>query len=98
MLPGVRVALRLRTSDATFIVRGEVVRSALVRLDGGTVGYEAAMAFDDLLTGLIADEGPLEVEVASPEPEDWSAWVAVTAQLRGSGADLVEVLGATTPV
>jgi len=95
VLPGVRVAMRLKTRDATLVIRGEVVRSTLVKLENGALGYEAAVAFDALLTGLIADEQPLDVPAPPAyDDEDWASLVAVTAELNRSGADVLELLGA----
>ncbi|MEZ5317550.1 MAG: PilZ domain-containing protein [Vicinamibacterales bacterium] len=49
LLPGLSVALKVVTPDGDVAIRGKVVRSRLVRLDKGGMGYEAAVAFTELL-------------------------------------------------
>jgi hypothetical protein len=65
-LPNSTVSLRLVTTDSTFVVHGRVVRSRIVRLDGGGLGYNVAVAFNEPLQHLPADS-------AAPEPAALSA-------------------------
>ena len=55
-LPNSTVSLRLVTHDATFVVHGRVVRSRIVRLDSGGLGYNVAVAFNEVLQHLIEIE------------------------------------------
>ena len=56
LVPASAVALRLVTPDGTHIVRGRVVRSRIVRLERGGLGYQAAISFNEPLKDLIADD------------------------------------------
>jgi hypothetical protein len=62
LLPGSPVAMRLVTREGAHVVRGRVLRSRMVRLESGRLGYEAAVAFSEAQHGLI-DE-PLEEAMA----------------------------------
>ena len=55
LLPGAKVALRLVTPDGTLVVRGRVVRSRIVRLERGGLGYDAAIAFNETLNEMIEE-------------------------------------------
>ena len=68
LVPASTVALRLVTPDGTHIVRGRVVRSRIVRLERGGLGYQAAIAFNETLQDLKEPETPPAAE-APPEPE-----------------------------
>ena len=58
-LPGAKVALRLVTPDGTLVVRGRVVRSRIVRLERGGLGYDAAIAFNETLSQMLEEpNGP----------------------------------------
>jgi hypothetical protein len=78
LLPGLTVALKMVTPDGVVAVRGRVVRSRLVRMDSGGMGYEAAVSFADLLPGL-ADEPKPEPKAAEPKPAAPSAAPQVSA-------------------
>lgn len=107
LLPGSTVAMRLVTPDGAFVVRGRVVRSRIVRLETGGLGYQAAISFNETLKEL-ADEGHAEraSESTSPasEPEGATQGTAsasteaempdvitVTATVRQSGDDLRDI-------
>lgn len=107
LLPGSTVAMRLVTPDGAFVVRGRVVRSRIVRLETGGLGYQAAISFNETLKEL-ADEGHAKPvsESTSPasEPEDTTQGTAsasteaempdvitVTATVRQSGDDLRDI-------
>ncbi len=55
LLPGAKVALRLVTPDGTLVVRGRVVRSRIVRLERGGLGYDAAIAFNETLNEVLRE-------------------------------------------
>jgi hypothetical protein len=63
-LPNSTVSLRLVTRDAAFVVNGRVVRSRIVRLERGGLGYNVAVAFNELLQNVIGD-GPASHPVAA---------------------------------
>jgi hypothetical protein len=68
-LPNSTVSLRLVTHDSTFVVNGRVVRSRIVRLQSGGLGYNVAVAFNELLQNIIdepAAEQPAPVPAAAP--------------------------------
>ena len=65
LLPGAKVALRLVTPDGTLVVRGRVVRSRIVRLERGGLGYDAAIAFNETLSQML--EEPKGQTAAKPE-------------------------------
>lgn len=52
-LPNATLSLRLVTPDTTFVVSGRVVRSRIVRIDSKGLGYNVAVAFDELLQNLL---------------------------------------------
>jgi hypothetical protein len=57
LVPASAVALRLVTPDGTHIVRGRVVRSRIVRMERGGLGYQAAIAFNEALKDFIDEPG-----------------------------------------
>jgi hypothetical protein len=67
-LPNSTISLRLVTSDTTFVVSGRVVRSRIVRLDRGGLGYNVAVAFNELLQNLL-EEVPPAPDPAQDAPE-----------------------------
>jgi hypothetical protein len=62
-LPNSAISLRLVTPDTTFVVAGRVVRSRIVRLERGGLGYNVAVSFNELLQNLI-EEAPVERSAA----------------------------------
>jgi PilZ domain len=66
-LPNSTISLRLVTPDTTFVVSGRVVRSRIVRLDRGGLGYNVAVSFNELLQNLL--EEPAEAVAAPPETD-----------------------------
>jgi hypothetical protein len=58
LLPGAKVALRLVTPDGTLVIRGRVVRSRIVRLERGGLGYDAAIAFNETLSQMLQEPNP----------------------------------------
>lgn len=55
MLPGLKITLKFSTPDGPVVVRGQIVRSALVNLPQGPPGYEIGVSFDEALTGPLAE-------------------------------------------
>lgn len=49
MLPNSTIALKLLASDAQFVVTGRVVRSRVIRLAAGGLGYDVAVSFNEPL-------------------------------------------------
>lgn len=74
LLPGAKVALRLVTPDGALVVRGRVVRSRIVRLERGGLGYDVAIAFNETLSEML-QEGPAAAgtSVENPVPTAASA-------------------------
>ena len=70
LVPGSEVALRLMTQDGSHVVRGRVVRSRMVRLESGAMGYQTAVAFAEALKDLPA---PTTAETAAAEGAPASA-------------------------
>ena len=64
-LPNSTISLRLVTPDTTFVVSGRVVRSRIVRLDRGGLGYNVAVSFNELLQNLLEEPAP---PVEEPAP------------------------------
>ena len=80
LVPASTVALRLVTPDGTHIVRGRVVRSRIVRLERGGLGYQAAIAFNETLQDLKEPETPPAAE-APPEPTPTAAlWAGAVGE------------------
>lgn len=70
-LPNATVSLRLVTQDDVVVVSGRVVRSRIVRLATGGLGYVVAVAFNELLPTPI--EAPVEAAPAAPLPAETAA-------------------------
>lgn len=79
LLPGLTVALKMVTPDGVVAVRGRVVRSRLVRLDSGGMGYEAAVSFTDLLPGLADEPPPAKAAAVPPSAPQAVSAAAVAA-------------------
>ena len=71
LLPGAKVALRLVTPDGTLVVRGRVVRSRIVRLERGGLGYDAAIAFNETLSQMLEEPnaGPVQAGEDAQTPD-----------------------------
>lgn len=97
-LPNATVSLRLVTSDDVVVVSGRVVRSRIVRLAAGGLGYVVAVAFNEVLPGAI--EGSA---VAAQPPSDApaataaAAGMAVPADAVPSGPDPTADVEPDTP-
>src|SRR5690606_39779295 len=79
-LPNATVSLRLVTNDDVVVVSGRVVRSRIVRLAAGGLGYVVAVAFNEVLPGAI------EASAASAQPpSDAPAATAAAAGMAGPG-------------
>ena len=85
LVPSSTVALRLVTPDGTHIVRGRVVRSRIVRLERGGLGYEAAISFNETLQEFVetpaatAPAPPIHIEPAAPAPASAAPFADVLA-------------------
>jgi hypothetical protein len=55
-LPNAALTLRLVTAVGTVSASGRIVRSRMVNLVNGTMGYDVAVAFDQSVEGLIPPE------------------------------------------
>lgn len=83
-LPNATVSLRLMTRDDAVMVSGRVVRSRLVRLETGGLGYVVAVAFNDALkipiephgeSGNVVDRGQREPQKSDTAADSNSAAV-----------------------
>ncbi len=79
LLPGAKVALRLVTPDGTLVVRGRVVRSRIVRLERGGLGYDAAIAFNETLNEMLEEPSGGTGADAGGDPGGGSAEAAPAA-------------------
>ena len=77
LVPASAVALRLVTPDGTHIVRGRVVRSRIVRMERGGLGYQAAVAFNEALKELM-DEPAAGSSAPAPPSAPAATPAAVT--------------------
>lgn len=80
-LPNSSVSLRLLANDSTIVVHGRVVRSRIVRLDNGGLGYNVAIAFNELLQQVIDErsetsDDPSRPSMTQPEARTSSEGVA----------------------
>jgi len=66
LLPGATVDFQVETARRRTTLRGRVLRCAVVRLRSSSVGYRAAIAFDDQL-GAFIDDRPIEYEIPMGE-------------------------------
>ncbi len=93
LVPASTVALRLVTPDGTHIVRGRVVRSRIVRLERGGLGYQVAIAFNETLQDLIEEPA---AEAASPDAPEVTPGAALWADAIGEPV-ASQAAGAETP-
>jgi len=96
LLPGAKVALRLVTPDGTLVVRGRVVRSRIVRLERGGLGYDAAIAFNETLNEMI--EEPAARDGAAPAEGAQGGAGPLEAGDRDDGAPEVPLESWVPPV
>jgi hypothetical protein len=103
MLPNSTIALKLLASDAQFVVTGRVVRSRVIRLSAGGLGYDVAVSFNEPLHQFseLPEAGtatPPRVQGATPAPIVAAA-VAPTPELATSdpGAAPLPIDDAATP-
>jgi hypothetical protein len=96
-LPNSTISLRLVTPDTTFVVSGRVVRSRIVRLDRGGLGYNVAVSFNELLQDLLEEPAPANDSPAAPpelagpevdEPGPDLHAAALDDPFTGHGADV----------
>lgn len=85
-LPNATVSLRLVTKDDVVVVSGRVVRSRIVRLSSGGLGYVVAVAFNELLPT------PIEASVVNaPAPAPAPAADVSTAEPAAATAAVPDV-------
>jgi hypothetical protein len=96
LLPGAKVALRLVTPDGTLVVRGRVVRSRIVRLERGGLGYDAAIAFNETLNEVLEESssGP----IGEPAEQDGGPPETAEARDKDDGAPEVPLESWVPPV
>jgi PilZ domain len=85
-LPNATVTLRLVTSQSTFVVDSRVVRSRLVRLTSGGLGYNVAVAFDKALPAF------------AEEPSRPAVAASSTTEVPSGPADRAPIAPADAPV
>lgn len=92
-LPNSTISLRLVTTDSAFVVNGRVVRSRIVRLAKGGLGYNVAVAFNETLQDLIAESDDVPAAPPTPMPPVTSLPVdASQPQARMPVTDVPEVI------
>jgi hypothetical protein len=91
-VPNSEVALRLMTQDGSHLVRGRVVRSRIIRMENGGMGYQTALAFNEALRDLLPDAPEATEEPAAPPPTEHADGVA--AERTDVEADPTEDIGA----
>jgi hypothetical protein len=74
MLPNSSVALKLIAADSAFVITGRVVRSRVIRLAQGGLGYDVAMSFNEPLQNFA--ELPQPAATAAPAAASLPAAVA----------------------
>lgn len=90
-LPNASVSLRLRTRDGEVLVNGRVVRSRIVRLASGGLGYLVGVAFSNPLQkdpGEDEAPAPARQAPANPSPEAAAPAAAVAASASPGDRDL----------
>jgi len=111
LLPGLNVSLKIVTTDGQLTVQGKVMRSSMVRMQTGALGYEVGIAFEKLLMGAApaapppvevgeagAEEAPAEPPAATPARAVPPAVEAVEELIPINGdPGTFEVLDSTTP-
>ena len=98
LLPGAKVALRLVTPDGTLVIRGRVVRSRIVRLERGGLGYDAAIAFNETLNEVLSEPSGGETGGETSESAEAGASAAAETRDRDDGAPEVPLESWVPPV
>jgi len=93
--PGLSVAIRFTTSDGVISVRAQVVRSRLVRLDRGGMGYEVGVAFSDLIREVVEEMGQQADAEPPPEPPAGEARAASDQEESSDDAAPIVMISAT---
>lgn len=92
-LPNATISLRLLTKDDVVTVTGRVVRSRIVRLATGGLGYVVAVAFNELLKTDLEAVAP--AAAAPPRPGAASSPVVAVPETAPPRASTPAVAGAT---
>jgi len=89
--PGSIICLRLITEDETFLLKGRVLRSKIVLLQGRTPRYQSAVAFEQEFA-LLADKGKEKEgtsrSVEAVRKEEEKEVMTVTARVAEASRDL----------
>lgn len=85
LLPGLSVTLCLVTPDGKLSVEGKVMRSTMVKLKNGSLGYEVGVSFDLLLMGVAPRPGESPAE-ESPDPDATADLLAASAAAEDAEA------------
>jgi hypothetical protein len=93
--PGLSVAIRFTTSDGVISVKARVVRSRLVRMDRGGMGYEVGVAFSDLIREVVEEMGQQSDAAPSPEPPTGEASAAPDNEESSDDAAPIVMISAT---
>jgi hypothetical protein len=97
-LPNATVSLRLLTSDGQVLVTGRVVRSRIVRLTSGGLGYLVAVAFTaPLQTELKGDEVEAGTPAASAPAAPAPAAPALPSSPAGTDSPATTAVAPTQP-
>jgi hypothetical protein len=103
MLPNSTIALKLLASDAQFVVTGRVVRSRVIRLAAGGLGYDVAVSFNEPLhhfSELPEAGAATSARVPAPTPAPIATpTLAPTPEpaMSGSDVELLPLVDASTP-
>jgi hypothetical protein len=98
MLPNSTIAVKLVTADSSFLVSGLVVRSRVIRLIQGGLGYDVAISFSQTLhqmTELPAEDPVAAAAAAESTLEGDAPWtdpmIHVTANVEQSSQDVMAI-------
>lgn len=97
MLPNANVAVRLVTGDGSFLATGVVVRSRVIRLADGALGYDVALAFNETIQQLplLPDARQLAAAPVAapgqPAAECQDSLIHVTAAVPHSAEELIKL-------
>lgn len=86
-LPNATVSLRLVTKDDVVVISGRVVRSRIVRLASGGLGYVVAVAFNELLSAPIEPVASTRRAAPSVAPAPIAAVPAAPELVSAAAAD-----------
>jgi hypothetical protein len=105
MLPNSSVALKLVAADSTFLITGRVVRSRVIRLAAGGLGYDVAVSFNEPLqqfadlpqAGEVVPGEPAQPGVGHDPSDAAVAAMAAAGATVAAAAAALPAGGVTTP-